>query len=69
MQTPPIGHEEICRLVGQLYIDAHLRISELEKQVASTNPLPLIQSLQQQITKLREENAALKERDHEAVGA
>jgi hypothetical protein len=59
MQAPQITHEEYCRIIGELYIDAHLRINHLEKQVSSTNPLPLVQSLQQQIAKLQTENSVL----------
>lgn len=59
MQAPQITHEEYCRIIGELYIDAHLRILNLEKQVSSSNPLPLVQSLQQQLGKLQQENKVL----------
>jgi hypothetical protein len=59
MQTPQITHEEYCRIIGELYIDANLRIHHLEKQSSGTTPLPLIQSLQQQIAKLTTENGVL----------
>jgi hypothetical protein len=59
MQAPQITHEEYCRVVGELYIDAHLRIHHLEKQASAANPMPLVQSLQQQIAKLQNENSVL----------
>lgn len=66
-----LSHDEYCRILGELYLDAHLRIQALEKQSSGTNPLPLIQSLQNQIANLRKENEALKssvEPPHEAMG-
>lgn len=59
MQTPQITHDEYCRVFGELLLHAHIRIAYLQEQASSTNPLPLIQSLQQQIAKLQQENTIL----------
>ncbi len=60
MQAPQITHDEYCRIIGQIYVDADQRIRSLESQLSSaSNPLPLIQSLQAQIAKLKQENTTL----------
>jgi hypothetical protein len=60
MQAPPqLSYEDYCRIIGELYLDAHLRIKHLEQKTAASNPLPLVQSLQGQLERRRQENEVL----------
>lgn len=55
-QEEPLKYDEISRLVGSLYIDTHHRMRIIGEQAKS-----LVQTLQNRINGLLEENSRLKE--------
>lgn len=60
-QSPTLSHDDYCRIIGQLYIDAQCRIDSLEKQVGSGNPLPMVAILQQKLEALVKQNHSLQQ--------
>lgn len=54
-QERPITYDEICRIIGSLYLDSHRRISILEEQLNSIK-----KDADERIKLLIQENANLK---------